>query len=156
MTVDDGPPIENSTEKTPIITQTNPEPSLANTSGSSSMSGTAISPDENEIDIDFILHTSTSDDQLSSSNNNTGDIGLTPEGLEVIQDAERHLPNGMFEDYGDGFGEDDNSTESETGQHLSYSERLDEQKRQVKELIDTEVKLNLIKRKGYEISYNVK
>ena len=61
--------------------------------------------------------------------------------MEVMSEAETHLSNGIFEDDGDGFGDDDISTKSETQQHLSYSERLDEQKRQVQQLIGKEARI---------------
>ena len=47
------------------------------------------SPDENKIDLDFILHTndSTLDEQLSSTND-PDNIGLTADDMVVIQDSE--------------------------------------------------------------------
>ena len=106
------------------------------------------SSDENEIDLDFILHTndSTSDEQLSSTNDRDN-IGLTADDMAVIHDSEVALPNGIFEDDGDGFGDGNNSTESNSAQHLSYSERLEEQKRQVQKLIGTEVKIEYGRKK---------
>ena len=62
--------------------------------------------------------------------------------MAVIHDSEVALPNGIFEDDGDGFGDGNNSTKSNSAQHLSYSERLEEQKRQVQKLIGTEVKIS--------------
>ena len=114
------------------------------------MSVTAFSCNEDEIDLDFILHTSSLEDQSSLSNNNPGDIELTVNDIDIIQDAATPLPNGIFEDDGDGdgFGDDNNSTKSETRQYQPYSERLDEMKRQVKELIGLEVKIECCQKKG--------
>ena len=63
--------------------------------------------------------------------------------MAVIQESEVTPPNGIFEDDRDGFDEDDDDSSSQidTGQHLSYSEKLEEQKRQVEQIIGTEVKI---------------
>ena len=47
----------------------------------------------------------------------------------VVEDAESfNVPNGIFEDDGDGFRDDKNSTYTETRRHVSYFERLDDKK----------------------------
>ncbi len=67
--------------------------------------------------------------------------------METIYKAGTPLPNGMFVDDGDVFGDNENSTESETQQRLSYSEILDELKRQVQQLIEKEVRIEHGQRK---------
>ena len=53
-------------ENTPLITQGCPESSSAHTSASSSMDViTMRSPDENKIDLDFILHSNKSENKPS-------------------------------------------------------------------------------------------
>ena len=143
-TVDDG----FHEEDTPPIRQGHPEPSIAHTSASSSMDVSAvISPDENEIDLDFILHSNSSEDQSSTSINSQIDFTLTTDNMEGMAEAGTPLSNGIFVDDGDGIGDDEILTELETRQHLSYSERLDEQKRQVQQLIGKEVRIEYGRKK---------
>ena len=86
-------------ENTPLITQGRPGPSLPHISASSSMEVSAVrSPDENEIDLDFILHSNSSEDQSSTSTNNQTDLALTADDMEGMAEAETPLPNGIFVD----------------------------------------------------------
>ena len=78
------------------------------------------SPDENKIDVDPILHTNgISSDEQSTSTNNPGNIGLNADDMVVLQESEVGLQNEIFEDDRDGFGDDDNSGQTDTtGQHI--------------------------------------
>ena len=59
-------------------TQENPEPSLENTSATRSMAiSVTRSSDGNKINLDFVLHTSSTDEELSSNENQEDDIRPT-------------------------------------------------------------------------------